>query len=415
MAFEFKFPDVGEGIHEGELVKWLVKEGDTVKEDQPIAEVETDKAIVEIPSPRTGTILKLNYKEGDTLHVGDVIAVIGEAGEQAPAASKPAAAPQATKPTMASPAAIGASGMVLATPHTRQLARDIGVDIAQVRGTGPGGRITDDDVKAAAGKPAATPAAQPLGAATARQGASAGPKVSFEKHGRIIRVPLKGVRKATADHMVEAWRSVVPVTHMDEADITELAKVREKLKPVADNKGIKLTYLAFIMKACLAALKQHRYVNASIDDEKQEIVLKQYYNIGVAVDTPDGLMVPVLKGADQYSIMDLALHLQTVAEHARARELTVDDFKGSSFSITNIGSIGGTHFTPIINHPDGAILGVGRMQERLGKEGEAIVTRRILPLSLTFDHRLIDGALAAQFMNTIIKHLEDPDLLLVDA
>jgi len=429
MAFEFRFPDVGEGIHEGELVKWLVKEGDTVKEDQPIAEIETDKAVVEIPSPKSGTILKLHFKEGETIRVGDVIAVIGEAGEAISPKATPAkiAAPPSSRAAVqtsasASPAppvfAQQMSGMVLATPHTRQLARDLRVDIANVSGTGPGGRITDDDVKAAVGKaskqpvpssPALDKVTRPTSPPLSR------PKVAFERYGRVIRVPFRGIKKTIADHLVETASRVVPVTHMDDADVTRLAAVREKMKPVAENKGIKLTYLSFVIKASIAALKAHRYVNVSLDEEKQEIALKQYYHIGIAVDTPDGLLVPVLRDADQYSIMDLALHLQTMAEHARDRELEVEDFRGSTFSITNLGSIGGLHFTPIINYPDAAILGIGRIQERVVQADGKFETRKILPLSLTFDHRLIDGALAANFMNTIIRHLEDPDLLLVDA
>ncbi len=430
MAFEFRFPDVGEGIHEGELVKWLVKEGDTIKEDQPIAEIETDKAVVEIPSPRSGTILTLQFKEGDTIHVGDVILVIGEAGEKAGAGMATSSTPARTVAPLSPRAAVQANtgtplapaqqmpGMILATPHTRQLARDLRMDIANVSGTGPGGRITDDDVKAAAGKsPKPSVPSSPTSAKVARPTSQppSGPKITFEKYGRIIRVPFRGIQKTIAEHLVETASRVVPVTHMDDADVTALAIVREKMKSMAENKGIKLTYLSFVIKAVIAALKMHRYVNVSLDEEKQEIVLKQYYNLGIAVDTPDGLLVPVLKNADQYTIMDLALHLQTMAEHAKDRELQVEDFRGSTFSITNLGSIGGTHFTPVINYPDAAILGMGRIQERVVMVKGKPETHKILPLSLTFDHRLIDGALAANFMNTIIRHLEDPDLLLVDA
>lgn len=427
MVYEFRFPDVGEGIHEGELVKWLVKEGDSVKEDQPIAEVETDKAIVEIPSPKTGTIVALKYREGETIRVGEVIVVIGEKGEAvtAPAAKTPATPPvsyfRSSSPSVhiAQQSPMPA-GMVLATPHTRQLARDLGVDIAIVRGAGRGGRITDEDVKAAAGKtppPRAAGVSSPQGTATAQSTAipAGTTKVTFEKYGRVIRVPFKGVRKSIAEHMVESVSRAVQVTHMDEADVTGLAAVREKMKAVAENKMLKLTYLPFIIKAVIAALKAHPYVNASLDEEKQEIVLKKYYNLGIAVDTPDGLLVPVLKKADQYTIMDLARQLDTLAEHARNRELELDDFRGSSFSITNVGSIGGLHFTPIINYPDAAILGVGRISDRAVPVNGTVKSRRILPLSLSFDHRLIDGAQAARFTSDIIKHLEDPDLLLIDA
>lgn len=429
MAFEFKFPDVGEGVHEGTLVKWLAKEGDAIKEDQPIAEIETDKAVVEIPSPKPGIVLKLQFKEGDTIHVGDIIMVIGEAGE----AISPKVTPTKTAAPSSSRAAVQTSasaspappvsaqqmpGMVLATPHTRQLARDLGVDITTIVGSGPAGRITDDDVKAmtiTVVKRASLPSAAMAPGQPARPTAPSRPKFAFERYGRVIRVPFTGIKKTIADHLVETASHVVPVTHMDEADVTKLAVVREKMKPMAQKKGIKLTYLSFVIKASIAALKAHRDVNVSLDEEKQEIALKHYYHIGIAVDTPDGLLVPVLKDADQHSIMDLASQLQDMAERARDRELGVEDFRGSTFSITNLGSIGGLHFTPIINYPDAAILGIGRIQERVVQADGRFETRKILPLSLTFDHRLIDGALAANFMNTIIRHLEDPDLLLVDA
>jgi pyruvate dehydrogenase E2 component (dihydrolipoamide acetyltransferase) len=434
MAYEFKLPDLGEGIHEGELRKWLVKEGDAVQEHQPIAEIETDKAVVELPSPKTGRILKLNFKEGETMRVGDVVVVIGEEGEKAAAPAPAPSAPRPVAPALSIPpprriakGATGAVGeleeapdeeeeparkpgapvspvaMVEALPAVRKLAQELSVDLAKVHGTGPGGRITDADVKNAAGK--GPPAAV----------VRAGPRITFEDYGRVLRIPLKGLRKTISENLTRAFQTTVPVTHMDEVDVTELAELRQKKKKLAEDKGYPLTYLPFIAKAAVIALKEHPYVNSSLDDSTGEIVVKQYYNIGFAVDTTDGLIVPVVKGCDQKSILEIAKDLYMRAEETRNREIKLEDLKGGTFTITNIGTIGGGHATPIINHPECAILALGAITDKaVVREGQ-IVIRKILPLSLTFDHRIIDGAETARFVNDLKKHLEDPSLMLLEA
>lgn len=426
MAFDFRLPDLGEGIHEGELKKWLVKEGDMVGEHQPIAEVETDKAVVELPSPKSGTILKLCFKEGDTIKVGDVVVTIGEAGEKVAAPAAPAKAPPAPARRIAK-GATGAVGeleeapeeeeaprpapkapvspvtVVQALPAVRKLAEELKVDLTKVHGTGPGGRITEADVRNAAG--AAPPAAIERKA----------PRLTFEDYGRVLRIPLKGLRKTISENLTRAFQTTVPVTHMDEIDVTELVRIRQEKKKIAEDKGYPLTYLPFIAKAAVIALKEHPYVNSSLDDASGEIVIKQYYNIGFAVDTTDGLIVPVIKGCDQKSILEIAKDLYAKAEETRNREIKLEDLRGGTFTITNIGTIGGTFATPIINWPECAILALGAIQDKaVVREGQ-IVIRKILPISLTFDHRIIDGAEAARFVNDLKKHLEDPSLMLVEA
>ena len=394
MAFEFKFPDLGEGITEGQLIKWLVKEGERVKTDQPVAEIETDKAVVELPAPKEGTILRLHYKEGDTVKVGTVLLTIGEPGEKVEAKPVPAPALSPPRPTPAAHA--------LATPSTRKLARELGIDISKVRGTGPGGRITDEDVR----KFAETAKAPP---------APAAPPVTLPKaEGPEERVPLRGVRKTIAERMVRSAYTIPHVTHIEEVDVTRLSEIREREKAVAAKKGVKLTYLPFITKAVIAALKEHPYFNSSLDESTNEIVLKKYYNIGYAVDTEDGLKVVVVRDADKKSILEIAREIEVLADAARKRTIALRDLKGSTFSITNIGSIGGIAATPIINYPECAILGVYRMREKPVVRNGVVKVRQIMNLSLTFDHRIVDGAQAALFMNTIVEHLEDPDRLLVD-
>ena len=419
MAFEFKLPDLGEGIHEGEIKKWLVKEGDKVEADQPLAELETDKAVVEMPSPKAGVILKTFGKEGEKVKVGQILIVIGAEGEEwgekaaeekpiepiheeepakPPATSQPVAVPRSPTPPTE-------PGHVLATPRVRKLARETGVDISTVKGTGPGGRVTEEDVQKAA-KGETAPAAAVAAPATQ--------KTPIIIEGEVERIPFKGVRRKVAEHMVTSMQTAMHVTHMDEVDVTDLAKVREQEKEKAKTQGVHLTYLPFIVKAAVVALKEFPYFNASLDEEKQEMVLKKYYNIGIAVDTDEGLMVPVVKNVQQKNMIDIAREITEMAERARTRKIALEELRGGSFTITNIGSIGGNYATPIINYPEVAILGVYRMYDKpIVKEGQ-ITIRKVLNLSVTFDHRVIDGAMAARFMNTIKKHLEDPGLLLVD-
>lgn len=401
MPTQFKFPDVGEGITEGEVVKWEIREGDKVQEHQPIVKIETDKAIVEIPSPRSGTILKIYHKEGDTIKVGETLVVIGEPGEALEKPEAPPARPTAVSVVGILEEAPEIPAKVLATPATRRLARELGVEISQITGTGLEGRITEDDIR--------------------RFAEEKGKKLEviriarkYDLYGYTEAVPMKGVRKSAAKRLSESIRTAVHVTHMDEADVTELVKIREKEKAVAQKEGINLTYIPFVVKAVIAALKQYPYLNSSVDDEHEEIVLKKYYNIGVAVDTEDGLIVPVVKGADEKSILKIAQEIQTLAEKVRARQVDLADLKGGTFTITNIGYIGGTHATPVINYPETAILAMGRIGEKPVVRKGKIVIRKIIPLSLSFDHRVIDGAMGARFVKTVIKYLEDPNLMLLE-
>lgn len=490
MAYEFKLPDLGEGIHEGIIKKWHVKEGDTVKADQVIAELETDKAVVEMPSPKAGVMLKLFGKEGEVTHVGKVFMVIGQPGETYQGSGSPAThvpiqpipassiAVQAPKPVPAVmpaqplvqiqpihesvkveqktiveqikpiPAVTTKPGNVQATPFVRKIARELGVDLEMIIGSGENGRITEQDVKKAAGSsssqttiqsqvtpsneqalmqqpttPQLAPKVQiPLSESSflssIAQSAPVDPQIpkqmSVTVDGEVERIPFKGIRKIISDHMITSARTAVHVTHMEEADVTELVNIRERGKVLAAQKGIKLTYLSFILKALVSALKNFPDFNASIDDQKAEIVFKKYYNIGVAVDTPEGLLVPVIKNANRKTVMEVAKEIGDLAEKARARKLTLDEMKGGTFTITNIGSVGGVFATPIINYPEVAILGVYKMEDRpVVRKGEVRV-RKMLNFTVTFDHRLIDGAQAARFANMIKSHLEDPGLMLVD-
>jgi pyruvate dehydrogenase E2 component (dihydrolipoamide acetyltransferase) len=416
MSFEFKFPDIGEGLTEGEIVRWLVKEGDEVKEGQPLVEVETDKALAEIPSPRTGTILKILAKEKEIVKVGQAIVIFGEKGESLTPPLKPKSvgvvgeleeAPEETpvfeaKPEAARPFFV--SEHVLATPAVRALAKELGVNIDNVRGTGPEGRVLEKDLRQAS--ETKEPQAEPPKKVT---------KVKkYDLYGYVDRLPLRGVRRSIAKAMVKSKYTAPHVTTMDEADITELWKIRDKEKIAAEKKGIKLTILPFIFKAVIAGLLEHPYLNASLDDDNEEIILKKYYNIGFATDTPEGLMVPVVKNAKDKSILQLAEELTQLAEKARNRTIDLADLKGGTFTITNYGALGGIYATPIINHPEVAIFGVGKMKEMpVVREGK-IEIRKILNLALSFDHRVVDGGEAARFLNTVIARLEDPDLILLE-
>jgi pyruvate dehydrogenase E2 component (dihydrolipoamide acetyltransferase) len=419
MAFQFKFPDIGEGLTEGEIVRWLVKEGDEIKEGQPLVEVETDKALAEIPSPRTGVILKIMAKEKEIVKVGQVIVAIGEKGEAVaapPSSPRPKSvgvvgeleeAPEETAAVVAKTAPVKlafVSEHALATPAVRALARELGVDINKVQGTGSEGRVLEKDVRQIAeGK--AKPAEEVKKPTKVKK---------YDLYGFVERIPLRGVRRSIAKAMVKSKYTAPHVSAMDEADITELWQIREKEKKIAESKGIKLTILPFIIKAVIAGLTEHPYLNATLDDDSEEIILKKYFNIGLATDTPEGLMVPVVKGAKEKSIFDLAQESAQLAEKARNRTIDLADLKGGTFTITNYGAVRGIYGTPIINHPEVAILGIGRIHEKPVVRDEKVVIRRILPLSLSFDHRVVDGAEAARFLQTVIARLEDPDLILLE-
>jgi len=417
MAYEFKFPDIGEGLTEGEIVRWLVKEGDEIKEGQPLVEVETDKALAEIPSPATGVVLKILAKEKEIVKVGQVIVIIGEKGEALAAPpprprsvgvvgeleEAPEEAPSVT--VTAEPVkTVLVSEHALATPAVRALAKELGVDINKVKGSGPEGRVLEKDVRQfadAKGKPP-----EPEKKVT---------KVKkYDLYGYVDRIPLRGVRRSIAKAMVKSKYTAPHVTAMDEADVTELWKIREKEKKAAEKKGIKLTILPFIIKAVIAGLSEHPYLNATLDDENEEIILKKYFNIGVATDTPEGLMVPVVKNAKDKSILQIAQELTQLVEKARNRTIDLADLKGGTFTISNYGALGGIYATPIINYPEVAILGVGKIREMPVVRNGKLVVRKILSLALSFDHRVVDGAEGARFLNTVIARLEDPDLILLE-
>lgn len=404
MATEFRFPDIGEGITEGDIVKWHVKVGDVVKEHDILADVETDKAIGQIPSPVSGTVLKLTHKEGETIKVGEVLAVIGEAREAVPVESTKPISKEERKDAGAVVGELPEAeeeNEVLVLPATRKLAKDLSVNLSVVKGTGPAGRITDDDVRSAR-KEEMPSDQQPV------------IERKYDMFGYVEHVPLKGVRKATAKHMVESLYTATHVTHMDEADVTDLFFIHEKEKAELRKKNIHLTYLPFIIKAIIQAMKEYPYLNASMDEQKQEIILKKYYNIGIAVDIEGGLLVPVIKNANLKTIAELAKEIQDLAEKTRARTLDLMDMKGGTFTITNIGSIGGIFATPIINYPEVAILAVGKMMDKPVVIDGKIEIRKILPLSLAFDHRVLDGAEAARFATRLIQLLEDPEALMIE-
>jgi pyruvate dehydrogenase E2 component (dihydrolipoamide acetyltransferase) len=446
---EFKLPELGENIDQGDLVRLMITPGAKVSEGQPVMELETDKAVVEVPSSVSGVVKEIKVKEGDKVKVGQVIFTLegGAQTQPAKAASEPVEhvsgqqaarlafhlamkaegkteeqalppdRPQPAPATFTMPVQLGkVAGTehrdpVPAAPHVRRLARELGLDIYNVTGSGPGGRISEDDVKAFA---KATLAAA-VSAAQAPQAARlAEPKLpDFTKWGKVERVSMRGVRRKTAEHLREAWVTIPHVTQHDRADITELEQLRAKFAPRAEEAGGKMTVTAIALKVCASALKVFPQFNASIDMEKEEIVYKQYINIGVAADTDRGLLVPVIRDVDKKNIVELAAELSQLSKKARDKKLTPDEMEGGTFTITNLGGIGGTAFTPIVNHPEVAILGLSRGRMEPEWINGKFEPRLILPLSLSYDHRLIDGADAARFLRWIAEAFEQPFLLSV--
>ena len=465
--FEFKLPDLGEGIHEGEVLKWHVQPGDVVVEDAPLVEVETDKAAVTIPSPRGGKVVSTTGEIGDVVATGQVIAVIddgqgaaaapavpaalaakaaparkpagsGRAAEETPAglpAEEPAtAAAQAKAPaparTVTQPNSTVSGRPVPAAPATRRLARELGVDLTLVPGTGPGGRVTPADVQAflAGGAPApaaaaAAAAAGPAVDGTTRLAAAASaipfldlePLPDFSLQGPVEVEPLRSIRRKVARKMTTSMILVPHVAHMDDADVTELEEFRLKMKARRDGEpGGKLTLLSFVIRAITAGLRAAPAFNASLDPFREEIVYKKYYNIGFAADTGKGLVVPVIRGTDVKSIREISREIEEKAALAREGKLPLEDMQGGTFTITNVGPLGGTALIPTINYPEVAILGMGRVQEKPVVRDGQIVIRKILPLTLAFDHRVADGADAARFVGELVRNLSDPNLLLLD-
>ncbi|EPZ43015.1 dihydrolipoamide acetyltransferase family protein [Alicyclobacillus acidoterrestris] len=430
--FELPLPELGEGLHEGRISKWLVKPGDKIEEDDAIAEVENDKSLVELPSPVSGTVKELKVSEGTTSVVGDILMIIEVEGDvpaaaqaQADAAkaehdasNAPAPAAQAQQPAQAAPASAAASASVkssahdvLATPGVRKYAREQGIDITNVTGTGNHGKVTKEDIdKFVAGGD------QTVAAAATDTVETAAPTRVTQISGEEVeeRVPLPMIRQAIAKAMVKSAYTAPHVTLIDEVDVTELVKLRKEIKPLAAERGTKITYLPFIVKAMIAALRQSPQLNSTLDEEKQELVLKHYYHIGIATDTDRGLLVPVVRHADKKNMWAIADEINDLATRGRAGKLAPNEMRGSTISITNIGSAGGLYFTPIINYPEVAILGVGRITEKpVIRDGEFAVGQ-MMSLSLSFDHRVIDGALGQRFMNDIKRLLENPRLLLLE-
>lgn len=423
---DVKLPDIGEGVTEGELVKWLVKPGDTVKADQPVVEIMTDKATVEVPTPFAGVVKELKYKEGDIMPIEKTMLVLetGGAGaaksealaKAAPAAkSAPAVAPQmsASAPQASSngggldvypPAA---DSKVLATPATRRLAREMNVDINNLQGSGLAGRVTREDVAGGAKGSASAPAAARGGAAPRL--AYQGPAGAMEE-----RVALRGVRKKIAENLQMAKQIIPHFTLAEEANVTALVELRTQAKAAAEKMGAKVTFLPFIMKAMIATIREFPMFNASIDDQASEIVYKKYFNLGFAADTPNGLLVPVIKNADMKTILELSKEIQELAAKARDGKLALDEMKGATITITNIGSVGGLYATPIINHPEVAILGMYKIVDRPLWQNGQWVPAKMMNFTITCDHRLIDGAVAANFMKAFVARIESPSSLMLD-
>ena len=427
MAKEFKLPDLGEGIHEGEVLAVRVSVGQAVREGDIILEVETDKAAVEIPSPYTGTVLEILVKPGDAVKVGQVLMTFSMPGEKPAAAPEPVAAvPQAK--TVSEPAAAASQapgprrGPVPASPATRRLARELGVDLARVPPTGAAGLVSADDVRAFAARGTATEApaaarAQPVAESTAPAPGRTPEMPDFSKWGPVERVPFRSIRRATAKQMSLAWSQIPHVNSQDYVDVTRLEVFRRKHKKDVEALGGRLTFTVFALKAVATALKAHPRINASLDAAAGEIVLKKHYHIGVAVNTEEGLVVPVIRDVDKKSIKALAVELHELVQRAQARKISLEEFQGGTFTITNAGALGGWMFAPIINHPQVAILGLGqgRLQPTVvrGEKGPAIAPRLIMPVVLCIDHRVLDGADAVNFLKIFTQSMGDPDELLM--
>ena len=419
MATEFKLPDLGEGVEAGDVVSVLVAEGDTIEIDQGVVELETDKALVEVPSSVAGTITKIHINAGDRVPVGSLLISVEEGEQQVTADPEPKAeapapapkeepeptarAPEPTPPAPRPPAPTSNGDPIPAAPSTRRLARELGIDLTQVAGSGPGGRISQDDVKAAVrdrqtGGPAPTaPVELP----------------DFSRWGNIERQPLSKVRQIIAKNMSQAWQQVAHVTQFDRADVTDLEAFRQRNKEKAEALGAKLTPTVLALKAIITALKTFPQFNASLDAGANEIILKHYYNLGIAVDTERGLLVPVIKDVDRKDILELALELGDISQRARTGKIGLDELQGGTFTVTNLGSLGVGEFTPIVNHPEVAILGFGRAREEATVREGRIEPRLIMPLALSYDHRVIDGADGARFMRKIVDALENPELMLM--
>lgn len=410
MAFEFRLPDIGEGVVEGEIVKWHVRPGQSVKEDDPLVEVMTDKATVMIPSPRKGKILETRGEEGGIVKVGAILLTLETADGAASASAQktekketPKAEPQ-KQSAPATSQSEPSKGRALATPALRKMAQDMGIDINAVNGTGPGGRITREDIlnfsSAPAKKESTTPAAPPKFAVV---GGSE----------MVEEIPFRGLRKKVAEKMTESKNRAVHYTYVDEVDVSQLVNLRNSLKDEASAKKVKLTYLPFIIKALVEGLKKYPLLNSSLDEQNGKILVRHYYHMGIGVATPDGLTVVVVKNADQKSLFDLANEVDRLSEAARQNKVALEDLKGSTFTITSLGTMGGMFATPVINYPEVAIVGIHKIEQRpVVHEGQIVIRDRMY-MSLSFDHRVVDGAVGAEFTQYVKRFLENPALLFI--
>jgi len=435
MVYEFRLPDIGEGVAEGEVVRWFVAEGDVVQEDGPLVSVLTDKANVEIPSPKSGRILKLHAAVGEKVKVGGLLVTIdaegapGPAPSAAPAIGAPAAPPASAPASVPSPAP-GPAGRVLATPAVRRLAAERGIDLGSVRGSGTGGRIVEADLIAAGPGPAllasppgssapapapptvaaaAPPAPSPASPAPAAALPPAPPSASEE------RIPIRGLRRVISEHMAAATHTAAHFTYVEEIDVTELVRLRDRMSKHVEKQGVKLSYLPFIVKAVIAGLRAHPWMNATMDDARQELVVHRDYNIGIATAAPDGLLVPVLHGADRKSVAALAKEIAELGERGRAGKLTRAELSGGTFTISSLGALGGVLATPILNYPEVGILGVHRIVRRpVYKADGSLGPAELMNLSVSLDHRVLDGIVGALFLSVVKSNLEDPHQLLAE-
>jgi 2-oxoisovalerate dehydrogenase E2 component (dihydrolipoyl transacylase) len=404
---DFALPEIGEGVYEAEVVSWLVRPGDAVKRGQALLEVMTDKATMEIPSPFAGTITALRVQPGQTIEVGDVLLTYSGAEQPAPVSavavgptpSSRAAAPQA--PSINGPGRAEAGGRlpVKASPSVRHLARKLGIDLGRIHGSGPEGRILIEDL---------TPLVAPPGLPGPE------PKPDYGKPG--TRIKLQGLRRRIAEHMTLSKKTIPDYSYVDECEVTDLVKLRESLRETYARAGVKLTYLAFFVKAVVAALKEVPLVNSSLDEESGEIVLHDRYHIGIAVATPAGLIVPVLRDADRKDLGGIAREIERLSAEARAGRTRLEDLRGGTFTVSSVGNLGGLFSTPVINHPEVGILGIGKIVRRpVFDDAGRVRAADMVYLSLTFDHRIIDGAVCAGFANAVIRQLQNPAALLLPA
>lgn len=435
MPYEFRLPDIGEGVAEGEVVEWFVKEGDVLKEDQPLVSVLTDKANVEIPSPKAGRVAKIHAAVGEKVKVGGLLVTLDVDGGGGPPAaatsapdSTPTAAPAAAPVRAAAPSSPGRSadpangGRALATPYVRRLAAERGIDLARIRGSGPHGRIVEADL--ATGPSAASAPAEsletersPPGSPAAAPSVRGGPPTAAagRTEGVAERIPIRGIRRVIAEHMTEATHRAAHFTYVEEVDASELVALRERMAKHVEKQGTRLSYLPFIVKAVVAGLKAHPRLNATMDDAKEELVVRSVYHLGIATASAEGLIVPVVRDADTKSVTTLAREIQDLAERGRAGKLTRAELTGSTFTITSLGALGGVLATPILNYPEVAILGVHKIARRpVYRPDGTIGPADLMNLSVSLDHRVIDGFEGAQFLATVKAYLEDPHRLFAE-